>query len=178
MRNTFRLVIVFGMLAVAARLGAQPPDIPKPGPEHEGFKEQEGTWDAAIKHPGGESKGVATFKVALNGLWLTEHFKADLGGMPFEGLGGTSYDPAKKKYVNVWIDSMSTRPMVSEGTYDKEAKKITFNGDMPLPNGQSMKVTMVTVTKDADNKTFTLTGTEPTGKQMEMLTITYKRRAK
>jgi Protein of unknown function (DUF1579) len=163
------------VLLVAAPLTAQQP--PKAGPEHEQFKEWEGTWDATIKSMGGESKGVGTWKVGLGGLWLLEHFKADLG-MPFEGHGGTSYDPATKKYVNVWIDSMSTRPMMSEGTYDKSTKTLTMVGDMPLPDGKAMKVTMTSVTKDADTKTFTLTGAEPGGKQIEMLHITYKRRAK
>jgi hypothetical protein len=177
MRNVLRVMVALALLVVAARLTAQPPEV-KPGPEHEGFKEAEGTWDATIKSKGGESKGTANYKVGLNGLWLLEHFKGDFGGMPFEGLGAMSYDPAKKKYVHAWVDSMATRPLVSEGTYDKATKTLTLSGDMPLPDGKSMKVTMTTVMKDADSKVFTLTGAGPDGKEMEMLQITYKRRAK
>jgi hypothetical protein len=98
--------------------------------------------------------------------------------MAFEGLGATSYDPAKKKYINIWIDSMSTSPTLSEGTYDKATKTMTLAGSMPMPDGKSMKATMTTVAKDADTKTFTLKGAGPDGKEVEMLHITYKRRAK
>ena len=161
----------------ASRLNAQAPEV-KPGPEHALFKEWEGEWDAFIKAGGSESKGAVSSKVALNGLWLLDSLKADLGGMSFEGRGATSYDAAKKKYVNVWIDSMSTSPMISEGTYDKATKTLKFVGTMPLPDGTSMKVSQTTVTKDADTRLFTLMGAGPDGKEMEMIQVTYKRRAK
>src|SRR5262249_42083516 len=153
------------LFAAATRLTAQQPPEVKPGPEHEKLKEAEGTWDATIKGPKGDSKGTLSCKVGLNGLWLLEHFKADLGGgMSFEGRGATSYDPAKKKYVNVWIDTMSTSPLVTEGTFDKSTKTMTMVGNMATPDGKSMKVTMTTVATDADTKTFSLKGAGPDGK--------------
>lgn len=173
-----KLTMALGVLALAARLTAQQPPEVKPGPAHEKLKEAEGTWDAIIKSPAGDSKGTLSCKIGLGGLWLLEHFKGDFGGMTFEGNGATGYDPAKKKYVNVWIDSMSTLPTLSEGTYDKATKTMTMTGDMPMPDGKSMKTTMITVAKDADTKTFTLTGVGPDGKNIEMMQITYKRRAK
>lgn len=171
------LLMAIGILAASAQLTAQPPEV-KPGPEHAMLKEAEGTWDAAVKSMGGESKGTLTCKLGLGGLWLMEHFKGEFGEMSFEGRGATSYNPAKKKYVNVWIDSMSTSPTVTEGTYDKSSKTITMVGNMPMPDGKSMKVTMTTVLKDADTKTFTIKGAGPDGKDFEMMQITYKRRAK
>jgi hypothetical protein len=171
------LTLLLAAFAATARLTAQAPEV-KPGPEHELLKESEGTWDATIKMMGGDSKGTETCKMGLNGLWLLEHFKAELGGMPFEGRGATSYDATKKKYVGVWIDSMATSPMVSEGTYDKKTKTMTMVGAMPMPDGKTTKATMTTVYTDKDAKTFTLTAAGPDGKEVEMLQITYKRRAK
>ena len=127
---------------------------------------------------GGESKGTLSCKVGLNGLWLLEHFKCEFGGMSFEGRGATSYNASKKKYINVWIDSMGTAPMVSEGTYDKSTKTITMVGNMQTPDGKTMKATLTNVFKDADTKIFTIKGAGPDGKDFEMLHITYKRRAK
>jgi hypothetical protein len=177
MRKFLTLTTAVAVLAVTTRLTAQPPEV-KPGPEHALLKESEGIWDATIKSMGGESKGMGDYKIGLNGLWLLEHFKAEFGGMSFEGYGATSYDPAKKKYVNVWIDSMATSPMVSEGNYDKDTKTMTMVGSMPMPDGKSTKATMTTVFKDANSKTFSLRGTGPDGKEFEMIHITYKRRAK
>jgi hypothetical protein len=177
MRRMIALTFCLSMLALASHLTAQE-KLPKAGPEHEVLKEGEGTWDATVKSKDGESKGVLMCKGDLNGLWYLEHFSAKLGDIGFEGRGATSYDAAKKKYVNVWIDSMSTSPMVTEGTYDKATKTLTMKGDMPMPDGKSMKVTLTTVTKDADTRSFTIRSAGPDGKDFEMLNITYKRRAK
>jgi Protein of unknown function (DUF1579) len=163
-------------LFIAAPIVAQQPEI-KPGPEHMKLKEAEGTWDATIKGKDGDSKGTLMCKVDLNGLWLLEHFTADLGGTKFEGRGATSYDPAKKKYVNVWIDTMSTSPMVTEGNFDAATKTMTMVGNMPTPDGKNMKCTLTTVAKDSNTKHFTLKGVMD-GKEFEMVNITYKRRAK
>ena len=173
-RRTLTVAAALGLFALAVPLTAQPPDV-KPGPEHEIFKQWAGDWDATVKSMGSDHKGTQNTKVGLGGLWLLEHFKTDFGGMAFEGVGATSYDPAKKKYVNVWCDSMSTSPMVSEGTYDKAKKTLTLAGKMPTPDGKTMDVTMTTVDKDADTRDFTLKGTVE-GKAVEMLQITYKRR--
>ena len=178
-RRRLTLAVLAGSAALigASRLSAQVPEI-KPGPEHALFKEWEGDWDAIISTGGAESKGAVTSTVALNGLWLLDSLKAEFGGMAFEGRGATSYDAAKKKYVNVWIDSMSTSPMISEGTYDKAKKTLTLSGTMPMPDGTSMKVSQTTITKDADTRVFSLKGAGPDGKEMEMIQVTYKRRAK
>jgi len=159
-----------------ARLTAQLP--PKLGPEHEWLKESEGTWDATIKSSVGDSKGNLSCQIGLGELWLLEHFKGEFAGKPFEGRGATSYDPGKKKFVNVWIDSVTASPSVSEGTYDKATKTLTLVGDMPLPGGKSMKGAKIFVFTDANTKTYTLNGTLPGGKEFEMMKVTYTRRAK
>src|SRR5438132_2508744 len=120
------------------------------------------------------SKSVMHCKIDLNGIWLLEHYKGEAGGQAFEGRGATTYDPAKKKFVNVWIDSMVPSPMISEGTYDKEKKTMTLFGNMPLPDGKSMKSSITIIYKDADTKVLSLKGNMD-GKEFEMVEITYKR---
>src|SRR5262245_54225969 len=109
---------------------------PKPGPEHELLKKMEGTWDTTMKMPGGKSKGTATYKMDLGGLWLTSKFEGDMGGEKFSGRGFDTYDADKKKFVGVWFDSMSTKPMVLQGTYDKAKKTMTMVGDAPGMDGK------------------------------------------
>ena len=177
MRSVSTILTALLVFISAAWLPAQPPQ-PKAGPEHEYFKQFEGVWDATIHEPGGTSKGTMMWKVGLGGLWLLEHFKTEMGGATFEGHGGTTWDPAKKKYVGVWIDSMSTSPMLIEGTYNKEKKMMTSIGTSAGPDGKPMKMTMRSTMSDNDNITFTMSAPGADGKEAEMLKITYKRRAK
>src|SRR5262245_28764603 len=99
MRTTRTVMFALALLA-AAPLTAQE-FVVKPGPEHAFLKEGEGVWDATAKSQGKESKGKLSVKMALNGLWMLEHYESEIGGVAFEGRGATSYDPAKKKYVNL-----------------------------------------------------------------------------
>jgi hypothetical protein len=179
MRRRFTLTLAaLALLATAPLIAQGPPEI-KPGPEHALLKEWEGTWDGTFKNKdGGDSKATSVYKVDLNGLWVLENLKADMGGKTFEGRGGTSYDAAKKKYINVWIDNMSTSPMISEGTYDKATKTLTLVGDMPTPDGKTMKTTLTTVFTGPNTKTFTLKGGGPDGKEFDMVHMTFTRRSK
>jgi hypothetical protein len=163
-----------GLLWVTA--GAGQPRMPKPGPEHEMLKEMEGTWDAVIEAGGQESKGTMVYKMGLGGFWLLSHFDGDLGGMKFQGRGMDGYDPAKKKFVGIWADSMSPTPIVSEGSYDKEKATMTMSGEGPGPEGKPTKYKMVTQMKDKDNMVFTLSDAGKEGKEEVMMTITYKRK--
>ena len=168
----------FGAVAVAATLvapaaRAQEFAPPKPGPEHELLKKMEGTWDTTMKMAGMETKGTATYKMELGGLWLVSNFEGELFGHKFHGKGMDTYDPAKKKYVAVWIDSVSLSPMTMEGTYDKDTKTLTMVGEGPGPDGKPVKHKAVSVMKDDDTTDFAMymgDGKDP------MFTILYKRK--
>jgi hypothetical protein len=151
-------------------------EIPKPGPEHQKLKELEGTWDATVRMGPDESKGVARWKMDLGGLWLASEFEGEFAGMKFKGKGFDGYDPVKKKYVSVWVDSMSTSPMLSEGTFDKEGKVLTMVGEGPGPDGKPTKYRMTTEQKDQDTIEWTMFAPGPDGKEGPMFSITYKRR--
>ena len=151
-------------------------EAPKPGPEHEKLKELVGTWDAVVKFGDQESKGTMKWKMDLGGLWLVSEFEGEFAGGKFTGKGFDSYDPIKKKYVGVWFDSMSTSPMVSEGTYDKDGKVITMTGEGPGQDGKPTKHKMTSDRKDKDTVVFTMFGPGPDGKEGPMMSITYKRR--
>jgi hypothetical protein len=162
-------------IALAALIGpsavAQEP--PKPGPEHEILKKHVGTWDATMKMEGMETKAVATYKMDLGGLWLTSAFEGDFGGMKFSGRGLDTYDAAKKKYVAVWVDSMSTSPMVMEGTYDKEKKTMTMSGEGPGMDGKPTKYKSVSVMPDDDTINFSMFIADA---PQPAFTIVYKRK--
>jgi hypothetical protein len=165
-------VAIAACLALAPATLAQEP--PKPGPEHELLKGMVGTWEATMNVGGMEAKGTMVYKMDLGGLWLTSTFEGDFGGQKFTGRGFDSYDPHKKKYVGVWIDSMSTSPMTMEGTYDKDKKVLTTLGEGPGMDGKPTKYKSEVELKDKDNmvmKMYMGDAKEPS------FVITYKRKS-
>jgi Protein of unknown function (DUF1579) len=167
------LVASLTLGAIGSRLAAQEPA--KPGPEHEALKRLVGDWDCTIHMQGAEFKGTANYKLGYGGFWITEHFNADFGGMKFEGRGTTGYDPNKKKYITTWIDSMTPKLMIMEGTMDKDAKTFTETGEGTGMDGKPAKFKSVSEYKDNDTINFTMY-TVANGKEQEMMKINYTRK--
>lgn len=174
-RICLAVVTTFALAASAA--AQETAQAPKPGPEHERLKHLEGTWDVVMKFGDTETKGKVVYKMQLGGLWLVADFEGEFApGQKFTGKGLDGYDPVRKKYVGIWIDSMSTSPVVSEGNYDKEGKVLTMNGEGPGEDGKPTKYKMTSEHKDKDNVLFTMYGKGADGKEGTLFTIAYKRR--
>jgi hypothetical protein len=125
-----------------------------------------------------KSTGVSERRMGPGGFWLLDDFKADMGGMAFVGHGAFGYDPAKKKYVQSWVDSTSPMLMTMEGTYDKDGKVLTMSGMGPgMEDGKPVMMRMVSTMVDANTETFEMYMPGPDGKEMRILKITYTRRA-
>jgi hypothetical protein len=201
MRHT-TLMVCAATLAAAALLGqaaaqgvkkVQKPDspstgipdemLPKPGPEHELLKKDVGVWDATVESSMGPgtstsvSKGVETNTLMAGGLWLVTQFKGEFLGKPFEGSGVLGYDPAKKKYVGTWVDSMSTGVSLLESTYDPAKKTLTGTFEGPDMSGKVVKMKSVTQWKDDDSRIFTLSVPASERDEIPAMRITYRRRA-
>ncbi|HUL76483.1 MAG TPA: DUF1579 domain-containing protein [Vicinamibacteria bacterium] len=176
MKKALAVALLLPALAVPAL--AQMPQMPQPGPEHEILKKDVGTWDATVESfmapgaPASVSKGTETVSM-MGGFWQLSEFKSEMMGQPFEGRGTTGYDPAKKKYVGTWVDTMTPSYYTVEATYDAAKKTMSTVMEGPDPTGQVTKTKAVTEWKDADNRVFTMYG--PDGQTVAMR-ITYKRR--
>lgn len=171
----------FLSLAAASAFAQGPPPAVKPGPEHEVLKADVGTWDASVElfAPGSPapmtSKGIET-NTLMGGMWLITDFKGDMMGAPFTGHGVMGWDTTKKKYVGTWVDSMSVGLSLSESTWDAASKTLSGTMEGPDPSGQVQKLKSTVVYKDANNRVFTLSTPGPDGKDVKMMTITYKRK--
>ena len=163
-------------LAVAVRPAASQ-DIPKPGPEHQKLKKFEGDYDVTISIAGSETKGTDSYRMDLGGFWLRHHFKGEMFGTPFEGQGMIGYDPAKKKYVGYWADSMNPRMYQTEGAFSKDDTRFTETGEMPGTDGKLQKMKSVFEIKDKNGMVFTMYQVVD-GKDEQMMQITYKRKKK
>jgi Protein of unknown function (DUF1579) len=173
------LVITVVLPALAA---AQDMPLPKPGPEHEVLKQDEGAWDATVEifaQPGAApmtSKGVETNTIGCSGLCLITDFKGDMmPGVPFHGHGTTVFDAAKKKYVGSWTDSMSTGIAIGESTYDAAAKTLTGWVEAPDPSGNVARMRQVVEYK-GDTRVATMFAPGPDGKEVMSMRITYARK--
>jgi hypothetical protein len=177
-----RTIGLSSVVLLAASLAgfAQEPSAAKPGPEHAEMKKLEGVWDAAMKMPDSPEvmPGVVTYKMDLEGLWLTSDFRMDVPGFKFQGRGTDGYDQRKKKYVAIWIDSMSTTPLIMEGTQDPATKTITMTGESIGQDSKPEKVKTVTKFVDDDHFTFEMFMVGADGKETTAFTINYTRKKK
>src|SRR5262245_15967286 len=154
--KTLRWFCAAALTVVLAVPAARAQEFPKTGPEHELLKKWEGTWETTMKFGDMETKGSATYKMELGGLWLASNFEGEFGGTKFYGKGLDTYDPAKKKYIGIWCDSMSTAPLLMEGTFDKEKKTMTMSGDGPGMDGKPMRFKAVSEWKDDNTVNFSM----------------------
>ena len=168
-------------VGVNSAAGQGAPPMPKPGPEHELFKRDAGTWDAVVEvtfapgQPPVTSKGVEVNTLGCGGLCSITDFKGDLMGSAFHGHGMGTWDAAKKKYVGSWTDSMSRGLSLTEGTWDPATKRFTGTMESTDLMGNAMKTRSVAEYKDG-TRVMTAYATGPDGKEMQVMKITYTRR--
>ena len=114
--------------------------------------------------------------MGCGGLCLITDFKGDFGGMPFHGHGTSTWDPAKKKYVGTWTDSMSAGLALSEGTYDAATKKATSTMEGPDATGKVTRSKTVVEYKDANTRVMSMSTTGPDGKDVPTMKISYTKK--
>lgn len=150
---------------------------PQPGPEHAVLKAEEGTWDATIEMqtPGGPmtSKGTEVNRMGCGGRCLISDFTGEFApGMTFEGHGVTVWDAAKRKYVQVWTDSLAQGISMGESTWDEKGKMSAGWLEGPDMTGAVVRMKTQVEHKDPDTRVFTMFG--PDG--APGMTITYRRK--
>jgi Protein of unknown function (DUF1579) len=181
--TTAWLFVAAAAPAIAASAARQEPPMPKPGPEHEILKMDEGTWDATVElmpGPGAPpmtSKGVEVNTIGCSGLCLITDFKSEMmPGVAFHGHGVTTWDVVKKKYVGSWTDSMSQGLSISEGTWDPAARRWTGWMEGPDMTGKVVKVKSVSEHRPDGTRVMTAYGPGPDGKETMVMRITSTRR--
>lgn len=155
-----------------------------PGEPHAALKKMEGSYDLTItswEAPGAPptvETGTATRKMILGDRVMAEHTEAKMHGQPFSGHGMHGYDNVTGKHWSTWNDSMSTGVMVSEGSCDA-AMACTFTGSWndPVSKGKTT-ARMTTRWTDANTEVFEMYAPGPDGKEMKMMEIVYRKRAK
>jgi len=157
-----------------------PPQQPQLGAEYAVFQKDVGTWDAHIVvrpgpgQPEQVSRGVTVNRLVAGGRWLVTEFRNETTG--FEGHGVYGWDATKKKYVGTWVDDMRSFLSVAEGTWDEQARTMTYRNELTRPDGNVMRWREVTESRDADTQVFRTLFAGPDGSEFEAMTVTYTRR--
>jgi hypothetical protein len=144
-----------------------------------------GSWNVEAKvwmnGPRGEpnvSKGRAEYTMVLGGRFLKQEFTGEMMGQPMTGVGYTGYDNFRKKYVNFWIDNMSTAMSTMEGSMDRGGKTLTLWGKMdePATGEKGKKVKYVLKIVDTDKHVFESYDVTSYGDKKPVMVLTYTRR--
>jgi hypothetical protein len=165
-------LLLVTLCTIAPALAQEPP---QPGAEHKFLAELAGDWDVTLDVEGGAMKGETKYKMIHGGLWLQSTLEMDMGGTKFTGQGLDSYDPVRKKYIGIWIDSMSTSPIMLEGERTKDGKTLSMTGKGPDQAGKIVDYKTETEYVSKDKHVFKMWMGKTTGN--ETMKATYTRRA-
>ncbi len=164
------------MMAAYARYG-------EIGHEHRLLQQRVGTWDVTVRmwtapgSPAEESKGTSECSLIMGGRFIHEKFESMVMGQAFSGLGLVGFDNIKKKYVGIWIDSMSTGIMNTEGVPAADGKSIEYMGDLPDPVANKYRQQRaVEYEEDADHRRIEAFHVGPDGKPFRSMEMVYIRR--
>lgn len=94
----------------------------KPGEPHQGLAKYCGQWDVLNQFQNGdkvqETAGSAQFEMILGGRFLVQKNQGNWSGMKYDGFQILGYDNVTRKYQSVWLDSMSSGMLITEGIAD------------------------------------------------------------
>ena len=155
----------------------------KPGKAHEQLAKQAGNWTCTMKlYAGGPgtppmvSQGKATMKSVLDGKFLQQEFEGQMMGMPFKGIGLTTFDNFRKQYVGSWADSMGTSILHMTGSMSPDGKTQTMFTQMDEPTMGEIAKTVKYVTRFVDDNTMNFEAWEVAyGNDFKAFEIEYKR---
>jgi hypothetical protein len=111
----------------------------------------------------------------VGGLWLLSDYQGQFAGQKHQGRGMDGYDQSRRKYVNVWVNSMRTSPTITYGTYDMESKTLTMAGEAEEGDGQKAHIKMVTKWEDPNTMVVTISSPDRGGGH-PLMSIMCKRR--
>ncbi len=171
-----RLLILLAGLAWSA-------DTAVPGRHHARLADFVGTWDIHARfwrRPETaplESIGTAELCLILGGRFLEQRQEGSHLGKPTSGIGYVGFDSAKRRYVSLWLDDLSTAIMRTEGPPDPSGKTIRTRGtidDTAAGEPQSIEEVMTLV--GPDRFTYEAWIGPSGGKLARIMEIVYSRR--
>ena len=156
-------------------------DLATPGAPHKLFESLEGSWNTMSRgwmgpdQPPVEGRGSCEQKMLLGGRYLYQEYKGTMGGEPFNGIGIQGYDNHTKKYLSVWMDTMSTGIFLFEGIATTDGKIITQQSSYDDPVRGPMTWRTLTHIVDSTLIEFEMYLTPKGGKEEKAMEMTMTR---
>ena len=158
-------------------------DYMTPGAAHQMLAKSDGEWNEELTmwmEPDAEpvkSTATAVNKMIMGGRYQHATHTGKVMGMPFEGMGITGYDNAKKIYISTWIDNMGTGVMYSEGKWNDKNKTVDYIGTALDPvSGKELKIRQIFKKVDANTETLEMFTTRD-GKEFKSMEIKMTRKS-
>ncbi|MEX2142930.1 MAG: DUF1579 domain-containing protein [Pirellulales bacterium] len=169
---------------MASSVPAQAPtQLPQPTKEHELLKKFVGEWESTAEAVAGPNMPAMTCKGRtsarmLGGFWVVIEGETDMMGMKIEAVQTIGYDPAKKKYVGTWVDSMFNHKWDYTGAVDAAGMKLTLEAEGPnfMADGKLTKFRDIYEFKSADQIEATSSMLGEDGKWIQFMTAQIKRK--
>jgi uncharacterized protein DUF1579 len=153
-----------------------------PGEIHKLMAKSVGTWDGNITMwmkpgaPAMNSTGVLTNTMIMGGRYLQGMNTGNFMGQPFEGIGMTGYDNAKKMFVSSWIDNMGTGMLYLTGSWDAATNSIKLSGmEVDPVTGKDIPIREVLKFIDDNNQVLEMYSTAG-GQEYKAMEIKYVRK--
>jgi hypothetical protein len=172
------------LVAVAVPLRGDSPAAAKSAaksPLHDELARLVGDWDATVTFRMGdrESEGKARCeaKWILDGHWVRQEYNSTFMGRPLTIIQLLSYDPAKKKMVEIHLSSQQGGAHVNEGGPAAGGKEWKFTGPyVDRATGKTTELRTVYSFVDGDHFTLDWYLPGPDGKEVRGVHITHARR--
>ncbi|MCH8270255.1 MAG: DUF1579 domain-containing protein [Planctomycetes bacterium] len=124
-----------------------------------------------------ESTGSDVSEMIFDGRYLVSHVRGDMMGMPFQGRSVMGYDKVQKKFVGMWIDSMSTMIFTNSGQYDPASRTFTMTSTYTDPMGDKKRSKHVTTILSSSERTLEFYEADAESNEWHKTgTITYTRK--
>lgn len=102
-----------------------------------------GPWDVSESHYNsrgevvGSAKGIEEGSWTLDGRVMQRIYTSGVEGSLFRAIGLIAWDAVEKQFEGTWFDNVSTNgPTSLSGTWDEEAKTMTFTLTSTGPDGK------------------------------------------
>lgn len=140
---SFAIPALMALAPVALAQADKAPQMPKPAPEMKQLDFFQGSWScegsvpATPFGPAGKTTSSVTVHDDLGGFWQSGRVKAAMPNQPpMEGMFHTTYDPAAKAFMMLWVDNTGVWARSTSKGWSGDT--IVYEGEMQM-GGQTMR---------------------------------------